>query len=167
MERVHIWTRFWLDEKVMACPWPEKMVLLFLLTNSKLTTMGFIQINLAESEQQLNSTERHVKRWAHRKPIKSAEIKVALDSLRRRKIILLDPRVEQRIFLINFLKNAGWPPSVVKGWPRKIQQLHISPKMERAIRKACVQFCERRSIEIPNGLATGRQKDPAPLHSGD
>lgn len=152
MKRVYIETKFWDDEKVQACPWPEKFVLLYLLSNKDLKNIGFLRVDMRKMRRQMNSTDEHSRRWSHRRPITKGEIRLALDSLRRRKIILMETSDSPRVFVTNYLRYASWSASVVKGWPRMIHDLGVDPDMEVAVRKACLDFCERREIEKPVGL---------------
>lgn len=153
MDRVYIQTKFWDDEKVEALPWPEKFVLLYLLTSRDLKNIGFIRIDMRRTRRHLNSNADHSKRWSHRRPITKGEIRLALDSLRRRKMILMETSDSPRVFITKYLRYAKWSPSVVKGWPRMIDDLGLDQEMEDAIRKVCVEFCERRGFEKPAGLA--------------
>lgn len=153
MDRVYIWTKFWEDDKVVALPWPEKFVLLYLLSSRDLKNIGFLWVDMRKVRRHLNSNAEHSKRWSHRRPITKGEIRLALDSLRRRKIILMETSDSPRVFILNYLRYASWAPSVVKSWPGMIDALALNLDMETGIRKACVDFCERRKIEKPAGLA--------------
>lgn len=153
MDRVYIQTKFWKDEKVKACPWPEKLVLLYLLTNEHLKNIGFLRVNMIKMRKELNSDAAHSRSWSHRRPITKGEIRLALGTLRRRKIILMETSDSPGVFIAKYLWYAKWSPSVVKGWPRMIDELGIGMDMEDAIRKVCLDFCERRGFEKPAGLA--------------
>jgi len=153
MDRVYIWTKIWKDDKVKALPWPEKFVLIYLLTNEYLKNIGFLQVNMIKMRRELNSESPHSRSWSHRRPITKGEIRLALGNLRRRKIILMENSDSPRVFITNYLRYAKWAPPVVKGWPRMIDELGVGMDMEDAIREVCVDFCERRGIEKPAGLA--------------
>lgn len=155
MKRVYIETKFWDDEKVQACPWPEKLVLLYLLSNKDLKNIGFLRVDMRKMRRHLNSDAAHSRSWSHRRPFTKGEIRLALGNLRRRKMILMETSDSPRVFLTHYLRYASWSASVVKGWPGMIPDLGVDLDMEAAIRKACLDFCERRKIEKPDGLAKG------------
>lgn len=155
MDRVYIQTKFWDDDKVAALPWPEKLVLLYLLSSKDLKNIGFLRVDMRKARRHLNSNAEHSPRWSHRRPITKGEIRLALDSLRRRKMILMETSDSPRVFIKKYLRYAKWSPSVVKGWPRMIDDLGLDTDMEVAVRNVCADFCERRGFEKPAGLATG------------
>lgn len=151
MKRVHIWTKFWADTKIAKCHWLEKFMMLHLLTHDEMTTMGFVQVNLARVAGIMNADPPC--KLEGLPALEPEQLQQALSSLRRRRIILLAGRSPSQIYFNNYLKHAQWSPTVVRGWPKRIRAVNTPPAMERKMREACLDFCGRRKIAIPRGLA--------------
>jgi len=146
-------TAFWEDEKIKRCHWMEKFIMLHLLTREEMTNVGYIAVDLEEIRAEINSNKQSSNRWVGRSPIKGSEIRDVLNSLRRRRIIMLKTERRISIFFVNFLRHAAWPPTVTRGWPRIIRDADPPAKIELAMRKTCVAFCRKRKILVPKGLA--------------
>ncbi len=151
MKRVHIWTKFWADRKITRCHWLEKFLMLHLLTHDEMTTMGFIQVDVAQVAGIMNADPPS--RLEGLPALKPEQLQQALRNLRRRRIILLATQSLAQIYFNNYLKHAQWSPTVVKGWPKRIRAVNTPPAIERKMRVACLEFCGRREIAIPRGLA--------------
>lgn len=152
MKFATISTAFWDDEKIKRCHWMEKFIMLHLLTREEMTNVGYIAVNLEELEAEINSDNSAAK-MPGRPAIKSQEIRAVLNSLRRRRIIMLKTEGLVSIFFVNFLRHAAWPPTVTRGWPAVIKKAAPPEKIEAAMRKTCVAFCRERKILVPKGLA--------------
>lgn len=152
MKFATISTAFWEDEKIKRCHWMEKFIMLHLLTREEMTNIGYIAVDLEEIEAEINSDDPKARmgNWAR---IKSLEIRAVLNSLRRRRIIMLKTEGRVSIFFVNFLRLAAWPPTVTRSWPRIIKKADPPAKIELAMRKTCVAFCRKRGILVPKGLA--------------
>lgn len=152
MKRAFISTYFWEDEKVERCHWIEKFIMLALWTQSEMTTFGFIRLDLGKLAAKINSGPNG--RWPDLPPIREEAIRRVLASLRRRRIIMVSTEGELvSIYFLNYLKHSILPPRVPLSWPKIVKALEAPPKIERAIRGACVGFCEERGMDVPRGLA--------------
>jgi hypothetical protein len=161
MRQATISTDFWDDEKIRRCDWMEKLIMLHLLTRKRMTNIGYIEIELDDVARKINSTNSS-NREGGRTPIKASEIKAGLDSLRRRRIIMLKTeataaRHRVSIYFLNFLRHKSWPPSVARSWPDIIRAAAPPAKIDKAIRETCVAFCKERGMDVPRGLAPRRR----------
>lgn len=146
-------TAFWEDDKIKRCHWIEKFIMLHLLTRKQMTNIGYIAVNLDGIRAEINSNKQSSNRWVGRSPITLLEIRAVLNSLRRRRIIMLKTESLISIFFVNFLRYAAWSPTVTRGWPKIIRDAAAPEKIETAMRKTCVAFCRERKILVPKGLA--------------
>lgn len=161
MRQATISTDFWNDEKIRRCDWMEKLIMLHLLTRKRMTNIGYIEVDLADVAGKINSTNSS-NREGGRPPIKASEIKAGLDSLRRRRIIMLKTeataaRHRVSIYFLHFLRHKSWPPSVARSWPDIIRAADPPAKIDKAIRETCVAFCKERGMDVPRGLAPRRR----------
>jgi len=61
------------------------------------------------------------------------------------------------IYFVNYLKHSILPPKVPLSWPKIVNRLAAPDKIDRAIRGACVGFCQERGMDVPRGLAPRRR----------
>jgi len=156
MRLASISTDFWDDEKIRRCHWMEKFIMLSLWTQSAMTTFGFIRVDLRDLAKKINSGPNG--RWPDRGPIREADIRRVLASLRRRRILMVSTEGELvSIYFVNFLKHHNLPPRVHLSWPKAVKGLDAPEKIETAIREACVEFCRERGRDVPRGLAPRRR----------
>jgi hypothetical protein len=152
MEKVYISTNFWEDEKIERCHWMEKLLMLYLLTRKEMTNVGYIEVDLEEVTAKINS-KNSAARLEKLARLKESDIRAALNSLRRRRIIMLKTAGRVSIYFVNYLTHAAWSYKIPAGWPRIIKKADPPAKIELAMRKTCVAFCRKRGILVPKGLA--------------
>ena len=152
MRRRQIDTKFWIDEKVRAASWLEKQVMLHLLTRAEMLTVGAITTTVSSMRNLLNGTGRNFV-TPEFPLIGEKHITRALNSIKRRGIIEVMNSADTTVFFLNFLSYQDWSSTVVRSWPRMIDEQVPQGFIQAVIRETCVEYCHAKMKALPDEWA--------------
>lgn len=149
MRRRQIDTKFWTDEKVHRASWLEKQVMLHLLTRSEMLTLGAITISIRSICNLMNGVGRN---WTTPEfpRIGEKHIEKALTGLKRRGIIEIQNTGDTTVFFRNFLVYQDWSPTVVRSWPRMIEDQVPQGFIQGLILENCIEYCRAKKKALPD-----------------
>ncbi len=152
MRRRQIDTKFWIDEKVRAASWLEKQVMLHLLTRSEMLTIGAITTTVSSITTLMNGIGRN---WVTPEFPRIGEDHIgrAIRAIRKRGIIEVMNSADTTVFFLNFLSYQDWSSTVVRSWPRMIDEQVPQGFIQGVIRETCVEYCVSKKKLLPDEWA--------------
>lgn len=151
MKRRQIETCVWDDEKIEKCTWFEVFVFVHLLLRREMTTFGVIVTTPEVIAGKINGTARKNPVTPELPKILPTHVTKALKSLARRRLILIENKLQWTIYFKNFLRYQTWTANVPKSWPDLLTTIP-SKKIRAVVRQDCVKYCKARGYAVPKGL---------------